>query len=246
MTGSDRPPPGDWKRLVKTQVRRRYDYMARTGDFPPDGAARALRHGYAPARLAALPADLAAAYCGAGDPLTGLDPGAAAVIVDLGCGAGMDLLAAALAGPDTLLVGVDLSPAMLQRLVAAAPPPRRVGLLALAADMEALPLADAVADLAIGNASFNLCVDADRAFAEAHRILKPGGRLALAEFVRLGPLPIEAAANPLAWSASIGGIQEPAALAALLDGAGFSDIAMTDPVPAPPVHAVRVSARKPA
>ena len=79
-----------WQALIKTHVRRRYDYLASTGDFPPDGAARAERRGYTRRDLGTVPQTVTAAFSGSLNPLAGLDPGAVAIAVDLGCGAGLD------------------------------------------------------------------------------------------------------------------------------------------------------------
>ena len=244
---ADREPPTDWKTLVKTQVRRRYDYLASAHDFPPDGAGRAAAHGYRSADLVTLPAPIVDAYSGSGNPLTDVDLADVRLAVDLGCGAGIDALlgSAALAhsfDDGAMLVALDFAPEMIRRLTGSTD---NKTIRPMVADMEALPLAADVADLVIANASFNLCVDADRAFAEAYRILVPGGRLAAADFVRNGPLPPEAAQNPMAWNASIGGVMAENALIEALGQAGFEDIAITGHRDAPPVTAVRITAVKP-
>ena len=226
---------------IKTLVRRRYDYMARESDFPPDAVARAVRDGYAAADLAPLPEIITAAYAGCGYPLAGIDLSGVAIAVDLGCGAGLDAITAAAAlDPGAQLIALDFAPAMLRRLSSAGADNIKI----VAADMEALPLASGIADLVLANASFNLTAAPETAFAEAYRILKPGGRLATAEFVREGPLPPEAAENPMASTASIGGILAESELRAHLGSVGFCEVEITGHQPAPPVTAIRISARR--
>lgn len=235
----------DWRNLVKAQVRRRYDYLAREDDFPPAPIDRAVARGYARDDLDALPGPVTAGFSGSLNPIADIDLSQIDCAVDLGCGAGIDaLLVARALPPGARLVAVDFAPEIIRRLARAEHPETTSLLTPVIADMESLPLADRIADLVIANASFNLCVEAELAFGEAYRILRPGGRIAAADFVRRGPLPPEAAQNPMAWNASIGGIQEQAELCDTIARAGFSDIVITGHRAAPPVVAVRIAATK--
>ncbi len=233
--------PRGWADQVKDQVGARYGRLAETDAFRPDAAARARQAGYP----AGLPARIADRYSGCGYALDGVEHGGVRVAVDLGCGAGMDarLLAQMLAG-DAVVIALDLAPAMLGRVREAAPCDG-VPILAIAGDMERLPLDDAIADLVIANASFNLAVDKPAAFGEAARILRPGGRLVARELVREGDLSGDLAQDPVAWNASLGGVLLENELRDQVRGAGFTEVRITGHTPFPPVVAIRLEAVKP-
>jgi SAM-dependent methyltransferase len=186
---------------IHTAVRERYRPLAGSaaGAFPyPTGAEGARRLGYPPALLATAPAGLLAAFCGVGNPLALGEVPAGAAVLDVGCGAGLDLLHAhQLTGPAGPVTGVDLTPEM----VAAA---RRhlagTGVQVLEGTAEHLPVADASFDLAISNGALNLATDKAQAFRELHRVLRPGGRVQMADIVRAQDLPDELTGSLEAWS----------------------------------------------
>ena len=93
---------------------------------------------------------------------------------------------------------------------------------------ENIPLADGVADIVLANASFNLTVSKKKALEEAHRILKPGGRLVARELIREGEVPDEIAQDPQAWNASLGGVCEQGEWESLLMDAGFHGVEISD------------------
>ncbi len=166
--------------------------------------------------------------------------------VDLGCGAGLDTcLVAGRLPQDALVVALDLAPSMLERTRDAAGAFGGAALGLVAADMEQLPIADATADLVLANASFNLVIDKHAAFAEAARILRPGGRLVARDLVREGPLPVEIAQNSAAWNTSLGGVLEQDELERALRAAGFVDIEISHHRPFAAVVAVRIHAVRP-
>lgn len=237
--------PRGWADQVKDQISTRYGRLAEADAFRPGAAARARQAGYPARWLDNLPARIADRYSGCGYTLEGVDLAGVRVAVDLGCGAGLDarLLADKLAG-DAVVIALDLAPAMLGRVREAAPR-GAVRVLALAGDMERLPLDDAIADLVVANASFNLVVDKPAAFAEAARILRPGGRLIARELVREGELPGDLAQDPAAWNASLGGVPLEGELYDLLREAGFAGVRITGHRPFPPVIAIRLEAGKP-
>ena len=238
--------PRAWEEQVKSFVRKRYAHLAEANAFPAGGAQRALGAGYPAHFIEGLPERVSSSYCGCGYLLKGVDLAGVQTTVELGCGAGLDarLLSEKLEAGASLFA-VDFAPQMLQRTREAfvgVDVGARVHLLA--GDMENIPIADGVADVVLANASFNLTVSKKKALAEAHRILKPGGRLVARELIREGELPGEIAQDPQAWNASLGGVCEQVEWESLLAGAGFCDIDISGHAPFRPVVSVRIRARK--
>jgi arsenite methyltransferase len=149
----------------------------------PTGRSWAEELGYPQPELSNVPDASVESFAGVANPhsLGRLDEGA--VVLDLGCGAGTDLLIAAqMVGPSGHVIGVDMTPSMLRVAAASA---REMGL----ADrvelheslIESLPLPDREVDIVISNGVIDLVPDKDAVFAEIDRVLKPGGRLQIAD-----------------------------------------------------------------
>jgi ubiquinone/menaquinone biosynthesis C-methylase UbiE len=142
-----------------------------------------------------------ASYCGVGNPfsLSPLHPGEK--VLDIGCGGGVDtLVAAVLVGPPGQAVGIDLAPEMLAR---ARQNLREVNVSNVAfmhASGEDLPFVDGAFDAVISNGVFNLIPDKASALTEALRVLKPEGRLMIADQVLTGELPDDTAARVARWA----------------------------------------------
>jgi len=157
-----------------------------SGDFHfhrgPDYAAEHL--GYDGAELADLPADSTQSFAGIANPL-GMGPlGAGTTVVDVGCGAGMDLLLAAQAiGPSGRAIGVDMTDAMVEAARSAAWAARLGNVEVRLGDAMALPLADATADVVLSNGVLNLTPDKRVAYREVLRVLRPGGRFLYGDIV---------------------------------------------------------------
>jgi len=144
----------------------------------------AARLGYDPAELAALPVDVTASFAGVGNP-GGIEPIAAgAVVLDIGCGAGMDvLLAARRVGPGGRAIGVDMTEAMRRRAAAGAAASGLANVDIREGDATHLPVDDHSIDVVISNGVLNLVPDKHKAVAEIARVLKPGGRAQIADII---------------------------------------------------------------
>ncbi|MDR7523555.1 MAG: arsenite methyltransferase [Armatimonadota bacterium] len=171
-----------------------------------------------------VPDDLAAASLGCGAPIeaAALQPGE--IVVDLGSGAGLDVfLAADRVGPTGRAIGVDMTPEMIATAQANA---SRLGLPNVEfrlGEIEHLPLADQCADVVISNCVINLLPDKRRAFTEAYRVLRPGGRMVVSDIVTSRPVP-SWLVTAERWAACLGGaIPERDYLAAIRE-AGFADV----------------------
>lgn len=173
---------------LKEAVMRMYDEVARapSGDFHfhrgPAYAAELL--GYDRETLAQIPAEATASFAGVANPHAIRRLAAGESVLDVGCGAGMDLLLAARSvGPGGRAIGIDFTEAMRRRAASAA---RALGLDHVdvrAGDAFELPVEDSSIDVVISNGVLNLVPDKKRAFAEIVRVLKPGGRLQLGDIV---------------------------------------------------------------
>lgn len=167
------------------------------------GEAYAAGHlGYDADELATLPAAATARFAGVGNPLAIAPLPSGARVVDVGCGAGLDLLLAARrVGPSGRAIGVDACDAMMTVCRAAA---RTAGLdhvEVLEGDVHHLPVESESADVVISNGVLNLAHEKPRAFAELARVLVPGGRLQLADIVVAETLSEEIRSNYELWAA---------------------------------------------
>lgn len=162
---------------------------------------------------------------GCGNPLAiaSIKPGE--TVLDLGSGAGFDCLLAArqLAGTGRV-IGVDMTAAMIAKARANAAKSGLANLEFRLGEIEALPVRDKTVDLIISNCVINLSPEKARVFAEAFRVLKPGGRLAIADVVATRPLPPALKKKLSAIGACIGGATLVDEMRALLAAAGFGRI----------------------
>jgi arsenite methyltransferase len=145
-------------------------------------------------------------------------------VLDLGSGAGLDcFLAATKVGPSGRVIGLDMTDAMLEKAQ------KNQALLGLAnvefrkGEMEQMPITDASIDVIISNCVINLSPDKDRVFSEAHRVLKSGGRLMVADIVTAGELPAELRTAE-AWTGCIGGAIPLDDYIGKLKAAGFTEV----------------------
>jgi arsenite methyltransferase len=155
-------------------------------------------------------------------------------VLDLGSGAGFDcFLAAKQVGANGRVIGVDMTPEMVAKARENA---GKTGNSAFSnvdfrlGEIEHLPVADESVDVIISNCVINLSGEKKKVFQEAHRVLKPGGRLAIVDILAVTPLPESIRNDPGAISSCIGGAETIEALSRLLEATGFVNIRIT-PVP---------------
>ncbi|RXK54692.1 arsenite methyltransferase [Oleiharenicola lentus] len=180
--------------------------------------------GYSAADLASVPAG-ADLGLGCGNPLAiaSIKPGE--TVLDLGSGAGFDALLAArqLAGTGRV-IGVDMTPAMVAKARRNVAKAGHANVEFRLGEIEALPVSNATVDLIISNCVVNLSPEKPRVFAEAFRVLKSGGRLALSDVVAVKPLPDDIRAQLPLIGACIGGATLVDELRAMLNAAGFQRV----------------------
>jgi len=174
--------------VLRSEVSKIYSRVATDpdGDFHfhrgPAYAANFL--GYDPQELAALPSESTASFAGIANPHLIAPIVEGETVLDIGCGAGTDLLLAARrVGPTGRAIGIDMTETMRDRARASAVTAGLTNVEVHRADATALPLPDASVDVVISNGVLNLVPEKDKAFAEIRRVLRPGGRLQLADIV---------------------------------------------------------------
>jgi len=211
---------------------------------------------YNPALLGDLPFDITGLSLGCGDPVTiaSLQPGD--TVLDLGSGGGIDcFLAARQVGETGYVIGVDMTPSMLEKANANKAKLGATNVEFRQGQIEALPVEDNTIDVVMSNCVINLSPDKGQVFREAYRVLRPGGRLSISDIVTEGAFTPEMQAQMDQWSACVTGAIDAEQYIGLMLDAGFVDIDVVDKVDtsagfngkpgAPRVFSARIVATKP-
>jgi len=177
--------------------------------------------------LTTVPSDVASTSYGCGDPITlaSLKPGQ--TVLDLGSGAGLDcLLAAQKVGPEGRVIGVDMTPEMIERAQNNAKRVNATNVEFRQGYLEDLPVDSNTVDVIISNCVINLSPDKEKVFNEAFRVLAPGGKLAVSDIVTDGPLPEQVKQSLSAWAGCVAGAVEAKDYIGIMESVGFTDISI--------------------
>jgi SAM-dependent methyltransferase len=227
----ERKPPEASSGTIREKVRQRYGATAR-GESSSCGDAccasiNAEALGYSTEESAIAP-ETASLGLGCGNPLAiaSLQPGQ--TVLDLGAGAGFDcFLAARVVGPSGKVIGVDMTHEMLAKARENTQKNGFTNIDFRLGEIEAMPVADNSVDVIISNCVINLSPEKTRVFTEAFRVLKPGGRLAVADMVATAALPDEIKGDWAAYTGCIAGASQISELEQMLRDAGFEQVLIT-------------------
>lgn len=256
------------KNTIHKAVQERYGAIARATDIPMAAASccgesnqLAVDCGCSPklyddALLANLPVDVTGLSLGCGDPVTIADLKPGETVLDLGSGGGIDcFLAARQVGETGYVIGVDMTPAMLEKANASKAKMAVENVEFREGQIEALPVDDDSIDVVMSNCVINLSPDKPAVFKEVFRVLKPGGRASISDIVTEGHFTPEMQQDLASWSECITGAIDAEVYMGMMRDAGFQDIQIVDKQNAEPVlgsmatelriFSARITARKP-
>ncbi len=194
----------DTPEAIRASIEERFATIARSpgleGGFPV-GPESAKSLGYQAEEIDTLPTSVTESFAGVGNPFSLGRVETDETVLDLGCGAGMDsILAAGRVGPAGKVIGVDMTREMIDKAKGNA---RSMGLTNtefLQGDIESLPVEAGTVDVAISNGVFNLCIEKPKVIAEVFRVLRPGGRLLMADMMLEDHVTLEKAQLMGSWS----------------------------------------------
>lgn len=187
---------------------------------------------YDAVELAGLPPEVADLSIGCANPVALAELNAGEVVLDLGAGGGIDvLLSARRVGPSGKAIGLDMTDEMLEAARTNVANAGVSNVEFLKGRIEDIPMPDRSVDVVISNCVINLSTDKAAVFAETFRVLRPGGRLAVADVAADREVDDERRADLAAWVDCLGGAQTRTAYRATLEAAGFADVSITDSHP---------------
>lgn len=189
---------------VRKQIVDRFAALARSPDQGqpfPFGLESAKTLGYDAPEIDEFPSSVTESFAGVGNPHSLGAYRAGQHVLDVGCGAGLDaILAARRVGPAGSVVGVDMTAEMIDKARTNAVRLGQTNVEFREGLLERLPIDNDSVDVAISNGVFNLCVDKPRVLAEVYRVLRPGGRLQMADILLHDDVTSEQVAEKGAWS----------------------------------------------
>src|SRR5215831_19820300 len=213
---------------IREEVRRRYGATARgESSSCGDGCCSSTSAdilGYS-AEESAIATEAANLGLGCGNPLAIASLREGQVVLDLGSGAGFDcFLAARAVGSSGKVIGVDMTDEMLRKARENAQKNGFTNVEFRLGEIESLPVADNSVDVIISNCVINLSPEKQRVFNEAFRVLKPGGRLAVADMVATAALPDDIKADWAAYTGCVSGASQIIEFEHMLEASGFKNI----------------------
>jgi SAM-dependent methyltransferase len=215
---------------IEETVREKYGAVARSSLSSEHAGVRSVAQafGYSAEELSSIPAEANMGLsCGNPTATANLRPGE--VVVDLGSGGGLDVfLAARRVGPTGKAIGIDMTPAMLERARLSAKQQGLSNVEFYESTIDKLPLPDASVDCVISNCVINLAPDKQAVLNEIARVLKPGGRVAVSDIALKKPLPQEIGNDLLAYVGCIAGAISIDDYINGLRAAGFSEVEVVD------------------
>jgi SAM-dependent methyltransferase len=220
-------PTDSSSEIVREEVRRRYGTTALGKSACADDSCTstdATALGYSSEDVAAVP-EAANLGLGCGNPLAIASLREGQVVLDLGSGAGFDcFLAARAVGESGRVIGVDMTHEMLTKARNNAEKNGFTNVEFRLGEIEALPVADNSIDVIISNCVINLSPEKQRVFNEAFRVLKSGGRLAIADMVATATLPDDIKSDWAAYTGCMSGASQITELERMLQVSGFKDV----------------------
>jgi ubiquinone/menaquinone biosynthesis C-methylase UbiE len=196
-------------------------------NFDEEAAGRFVKlAGYTDSELTGVPESVTSFGCG--NPVALAEVSEGQTVLDLGSGAGLDLiLAARKVGPEGKVIGLDMTPEMIETCRRNLERAKISNAEVRLGEMEKMPVADGEIDWIISNCVINLSPDKEAVFAEAFRVLKPGGRVMVSDIVTHG-LADEYREDLMAWVGCIAGAVDEDDYIALAEKAGFADVKVVD------------------
>lgn len=189
---------------IRTKVIARYSQVAISAENRfkyPVGVASLHRLNYPHEVIEKLPAETKRSYCGVGNPFSIGPLHRGESVLDVGCGAGVDcLVAASLVGPSGRVAGIDVTEPMLERARTSLSATPCSNVRFMLAGVEEIPLSDSSASVVISNGAINLSPDKALVLAEIYRVLRPGGRLMMADMFLEEGVSQQTVATLDAWS----------------------------------------------
>jgi arsenite methyltransferase len=215
-------------------------------EAPGEEQLAAVRRLYEQTEVADLPNTVTDASLGCGNPtaIAELRPGE--TVLDLGSGGGIDcFLAAKAVGPSGHVIGVDMTPSMVELARRNAGKVGATNVEFRHGEIESLPVDDASVDVIISNCVINLSADKDAVLREAFRVLRPGGRFRVSDIVLSRPLSIAEEEFLAEWAGCVAGALPAEEFAAKLSAAGFTDVSVAlKPALRDGVHSADITGRK--